>query len=165
MEPGSGSVTEVYLATWGRLRAIAAQRAPAGLAEDFVQAAWCRVLARPRAVGDLGAYVCKVMFHLIADYMRDPDRGWSEVDLEAAGWLCQPGASVEQLAMEREELAAVGECLGLLGARQRAVLELTAGGLGQREIGRALGMRPRAVRSARHYGRAALRRAMGRRDE
>jgi RNA polymerase sigma factor (sigma-70 family) len=123
-------------------------------AQDALQSTWMKAVAALPAAGprELRAWLFTIAHNEAVDLIR---RRRADVPLEAEHQ--RPGPGVHEIAVEREELAALLEDMAALPARQRSALLLRElGGLHHRAIAEALGISDDSARHAVYEARRAL---------
>jgi RNA polymerase sigma-70 factor (ECF subfamily) len=126
------------------------------LADDLVQDAYARFLARPRLIrgADEFAYLARIVRNLRADHYRRPppaeptDEALAHTLAENGGW-----GDPEAAARTRELLAHVG---GLPAAQRETVAAVDVAGMSYRQAARALGVPIGTVMSRLARGRSRL---------
>jgi RNA polymerase sigma-70 factor (ECF subfamily) len=132
------------------------------LAEDLVQEAYVRVLARPRLLrgGDEFSYLARIVRNLFYDHYRRSRRvEWVESFPEDEGPVDPSSDSdPEVVARTRELLALVAE---LPEPQREAVAAVDVAGMRYHEAARSLGVPIGTVMSRLSRGRSRLARALG----
>lgn len=137
---------------WSRLVRIARSVVGDSEAEDCVQEALMVVWEKLSTLRDCAAFPAWTIRIVARRCLRRARRRWRFVALAAVADGADPSS-----ASDRESIH-VQQVLGLLPARQRAVMHLTViEGMTDSEIGKALALAPASVRSHRRRARDILR--------
>jgi RNA polymerase sigma-70 factor (ECF subfamily) len=121
-------------------------------------------LRQPKA---FGAWLFAIARNTVAGYYRKKD---PSISLELVAEQSAPDLSPEEVVLRREELALLLEALATLSEREQEIIRLKfAGGLGNQEIAKVLGLRAghvavllyRALRKLRARLEADQRRSQG----
>ena len=134
-------------------------------AEDITAEVFERALTRLHTYrSDRGAFstwVFRIARNLIANHMRARSRRPEEQSLDSVSPMIASGVSPEQAAIEAEQLRQVRACVRRLSKRQQEVLALKFGsGLSNREIAKAMRLKPNHVGVLLHRAVRGLRLAL-----
>lgn len=120
-------------------------------AEDIVSDVFVRALKnldqlRARQPDSFAAWLFSIARHAVTDYYRRDGRGHAEQPLDDPAELVAPGPSLDQIALESAEAAALYVRVRALPERQREVVTLRYyGGLRNREIAEVLAIGEKTV--------------------
>jgi RNA polymerase sigma factor (sigma-70 family) len=133
------------------------------MADDIVQSATTKILARVRAEGlevDYGAgYLWKVANHAVIDEIRRRQRRLEEPS-ERTDDASAPRGAADEGERRARILAGVRECLSQARPDRRAALGLYLQGMKLREVALSLRVQPKRADNLVHRGLAALRRCL-----
>ncbi|MFD7996710.1 sigma-70 family RNA polymerase sigma factor [Streptomyces mexicanus] len=167
-QPNAEVLRELVAEQYGKLVGYARKRlrargVPESLAdaEDVVQEALRSVLARSEPLGNVRAYLYKVMDNEIkrAAHHHSTGRGYGSLDFDLRA---EEEPVIDSVADDAEWRHVVGEALGALSLQQRRVMLLTQGmGMTQAEAARVLDTTPGTVATHAHRAFVALRVSLG----
>jgi RNA polymerase sigma-70 factor (ECF subfamily) len=132
-------------------------------AEDLTQLVFVKALeALPRYESrgvPFGGWLFRLARNCIIDFVRTRHE---HVELDAVGERQGPGAGPDEIAVEREDMDAVGAAMAALTDEQRETIALRFfAGLSAREAAEAMGKQEGTIRGLQFRAIAALRRELG----
>lgn len=143
---------------------------PRGDADDVVQEVWLRLQAVHEPIGNVRAYLMRMVYSVVLDRRRSRRRSaeregrWALAQRPGGEDAAPPDA--ESLLLARERLAAVDARLSALGEPANTIFRrYRFGGEAQRQIAEDLGIALRTVEKHLHRAYSAIHQLRGDQDD